>query len=215
MTDKQTALKSDPTPVPALPALAAMTTEQMIALVSAAVVSALAAQPQGHAIPDNLGAVIGDAVAAGMTKNQRPKITIGQYIARLKAGRPEMLRRFFQNNVEMLPGDWRVSNAEIMLLNQITRTGRYINRLVEVVIGQDGADEVVYFRYNNRKPDHQFALMAAGVRDFATMLQMIVDAQKIENDLEDVDREHRGAAPRRVFGNSRNTRAAEAATQGA
>ncbi len=195
MSEKQTT----PTPT-ALPSVTEMSAEQMIKLVSAAVVSALQAQPSGNVIPDNLGVVIGDAVAAGMTKNQRRKVTIGEYIARLKAGRPEMARRFFQNNVEMLPGDMRVSNEEIVLLNKVNRTGRYINRLVEVVVGQDGAEEVIYFRYNNRKPDHQFALMSAGVRDFRTMLEMIVDAQAIENAEEDLEREQRGAPKRRSFG---------------
>jgi hypothetical protein len=183
-----------------------------VKLVTASVVAALASQPQSASIPDNLGSVIGDAVAAGMTKNQRRKVTIGEYIARLNAGRPEMKRRFLVNNIEMLPGDRRISNAEIDLLNQINRTGRYINRLVEVIIGADGADEVVHFRYNNRKPDHQFALMSAGVRDFETMLRMIVTAQAAENAAEDADREERGirGSNRRTFGQGRATRSAEA-----
>lgn len=204
MSEKQTTQ----TPAPAVPNLS---TDDLVKLVTASVVSALAAQNQNAQIPDNLGLVIGDAVAAGMTRNQRRKITIGEYIARRNAGRPEMKRRFFQNNVEMLPGDMRISNREIDLLNQINRTGRYINRLVEVVVGQDGPEEVVYFRYNNRKPDHQFALMSAGVRDFETMLQMIVDAQTAENAEEDADREQRGAPRRRPFGSGKATRAAEAA----
>lgn len=196
-----------------LPNMNEMTAETLIQLVSAAVVTALGAQPQGHAIPDNLGTVIGEAVAAGMKKNTRPKVTIGEYIARRKAGRPEMARRFFVNNIEMLPGDWRISNAEITLLNAINRTGRYINRLVEVVIGADGSEEVVHFRYNNRKPDHQFALMAAGVRDFETMLRMIVDAQTIENAEEAAEYEAHGPRKERgrAFGNRKDTRAAEAA----
>lgn len=210
MSEKVVTAKLVETPVPALPALSAISAEQMVSLVSAAVVSALAAQPQGQTIPDNLGTVIGDAVAAGMTKNQRRKVTIGEYIARLKAGRPEMARRFYVNNVEMLPGDWRITPAEINLLNTVNRTGRYINRLVEVVIGAEGSEEVVHFRYNNRKPDHQFALMSAGVRDFGTMLQMIVEAQKIEAAEEEAEYEARGPR-RRSFGNTKGTRAAEAA----
>lgn len=200
-----------PTATPALSLMGEMTAEQLIKLVTASVVAALQSQPSGNVIPDNLGSVIGDAVAAGMTKNQRRKVTIGEYIARLNEGRPEMRRRFFVNNIEMLPGDRRISNTEINLLNAINRTGRYINRLVEVILGADGPDEVVHFRFNNRKPDHQFALMSAGVRDFQTMLQMIVDVQTQENAAEDEDREQRGAPKRRAFGGGRNTREAEAA----
>lgn len=188
-----------------------LSVEDLVKLVSASVMAALQAQPQTSQIPDNLGAVIGDAVAAGMTRNQRRKVTIGEYIARMNEGRPELLRRFYVNNVEMLPGDRRISNEEINLLNRINRTGRYINRLVEVIIGADGPDEVVHFRYNNRKPDHQFALMSAGVRDFETMLQMIVDAQTLENAAEEAEREERTS--RRSFGRGKNTQRAEAAAQ--
>ncbi len=198
------------------PALPTLSTEELVKLVTQSVVSALAAQPDKdiQVIPDNLGTVIGDAVAAGMTRNQRRKVTIGEYIARLKAGRPEMTRRFYVNNVEMLPGDLRISNEEITLLNKINRTGRYINRLVEVVLGSEGSEEVVHFRFNNRKPDHQFALMGAGVRDFATMLQTIVEAQVLENAAEEADRDERASRGRgRSFGMKRATVAAEAAAR--
>src|SRR4029077_12339866 len=70
-----------------------LSVEDLVRLVSASVMAALQTQPQNSQIPDNLGAVIGDAVAAGMTRNQRRKVTIGEYIARLNEGRPEMLRR--------------------------------------------------------------------------------------------------------------------------
>lgn len=187
-----------------------VSTPDLVQMVTAAVMAALATQPQHALIADNIGTVIGNAVAEGMTRNQRRKITVGEYVARLKAGRPEMARRFYQNNVEMLPGDWRITPAEITLLNKINRTGRYINRLVEVVLGQDGTEEVVHFRFNNRKPDHQFALMAAGVRDFETMLQMIVEAQAVENAADEADREERSTR-RRAWGNRKDTRAAETA----
>ncbi len=195
----------------AAPSVPNLSTEDLVKLVTASVVAALANQPAAAAIPDNLGLVIGDAVAAGMTRNQRRKVTIGEYLARLKAGRPEMARRFFQNNIELLPGDTRITDREIELLNQISRSGRYINRLVEVTVAQDGADEVVHFRYNNRKPDHQFALMAAGVKDFATLLEMVLAAQKVENADEDDQRERMGAPKRRPFGSGKHTRAAEVA----
>lgn len=159
---------------------------------------------------DNLGEVIGNAVADGMSKSTRRKVSVGEYLARIRKGRPILTRRIWQNDKEVL--EQVLTNDEILLCNDLHRTGRYIDRLVECIIGMDGADEVVYLRYND-KGDHKFALSGAGVRNFKTMLQMINDAQVVEDAAEDegepMERQSRG----RSFGNGRRTRAAEQAAR--
>jgi hypothetical protein len=53
-------------------------------------------------IQANLGEVIGNAVADGMSKSTRRKISIGEYLAKIRAGRPIMTRRYFQNGIEIM-----------------------------------------------------------------------------------------------------------------
>lgn len=158
----------------------------------------------------NLGEVIGNAVADGMTKSTRRTIRVGEYLARLKQGRPILQRRAWQNDKEIPDTVSTLSNREIELLNGIHRTGRYIDRLVEVVIGLDGADEVLYFRYND-KGDHKFALSAAGVRNFQTMLEMIMAEQAAEDAAEESGEVVPRQSRRRSFGSGKHTRAAELA----
>lgn len=159
----------------------------------------------------NLGEVIGNAVADGMSKSTRRKISIGEYLAKIRAGRPLMNRRYFQNGNEIVDTFSSPTPREIDLLNGLHRTGRYINRLVECIIGLDGVDEVVYLRYHD-KGDHKFALSAAGVRNFEVMLQMITDAQAEEDAQEEAgELVERKQVRGRTFGQGKRTLAAEAA----
>lgn len=134
---------------------------------------------------DVLGKVIGDAVATGMQKNTRPKVTIGQY---LKTGHssfhpkgpgPALLRRTFQNDAMCNPAT--LYDREVELLNRLTHSGRYIDRLVEVEIRPEGAEDVVYIRFNNRTPDQQIELKGH-VKNFIDMLEQIVTAQEKERE---------------------------------
>lgn len=210
---------TDPTPAetPAVAQTLALTPQDLkdiIASVSVTVTqTVLAALKEGgfgNQASGDLGTVIGNAVADGMNRSTRRKVGIGEYIARVKAGRLTLTRSAWQND-KQVPENV-LTNREIELLNKINRSGRYIDRLVQVIVGIDSGEEVVYFRYHDKKPDHRFALAAAGVRNFETMLEMIVNAQQVENDEEAREEERNpGARSRsgRAFGGSKRTREAE------
>ena len=160
--------------------------EQLAQVVAQAVTQAM--QGQGAPAPfslDGLGDIIGSAVAEGLNKTQRRKVTFGEYQLKghspfhpkTKAETPVLTRRCWQNGVWMNPTT--LYDKEIELLNQITHSGRYINRLVEVVIRDDNADEEVYIRFNNQTPDQQMELKGYA-RNFIDMLQQIIAAQTEE-----------------------------------
>lgn len=207
-------------PAPTL-ALTAADLKDIIASISVTVTTtvleALKASGMGG-VTGNLGETIGNAVAAGMAASTRRKITIGEYIARRRRENPLTLARPAWQNDKQVP-ETVLTQREIELLNQVHRSGRYINRLVQVIIGLDSGEETVYLRYHDKKPDQMFALSAAGVRNFETMLEMIVNAQRVEDDEESRDEEvtgRRRSGAReggRSFGNRRETREAEEAAQ--
>jgi hypothetical protein len=213
MSTKQTP-ESEQTPSPTAPiTLSIEMLNALAATVTQAVMAGLKAQ-QG-AIPDDLGETIGNAVASGMSKSTRRKITIGEYINRMNTlpdgtRRPTLARICWQNDHEIRENV--LSVAEINLLNQLHRSGRYIDRLVQVIIGFDAGEEVVYIRYHD-KGDHKFALSGAGVRNFETMLKMILTEQAAEDAEDEREEERTGRKPSgaRSFGSGRNTRRAEEA----
>lgn len=181
----------------------------LAATVTQAVMAGLKAQ--SGSVPDNLGETIGNAVAQGMSASTRRKITIGEYLARVNKGRPSLTRICWQNDHEIRENV--LSHEEINLLNQVHRSGRYIDRLVQVIIGFDAGEEVVYIRYHD-KGDHKFALSSAGVRNFATMLKMILAEQAAEDAEEEREEERTGrvkSGARRSFGSGKATRDAEVA----
>lgn len=183
----------------------------LAATVTQAVMAGLAAQQGAGTVPADLGATIGNAVASGMAASTRRKVTIGEYLARVNKGRPTLTRICWQNDHEIR--ETVCSAEEINLLNQVHRSGRYIDRLVQVIIGYDAGEEVVYIRYHD-KGDHKFALSGAGVRNFATMLKMILAEQAAEDADEEREEERTGrvkSGARRSFGSSKATRDAEAA----
>jgi hypothetical protein len=183
--------------------------QALAATITQAVMAGLKAQ-QGS-VPDNLGETIGNAVASGMSASTRRRVTVGEYLARMNAGRPSLTRICWQNDHEIR--ETVLSAEEINLLNQIHRSGRYVDRLVQVIIGFDAGEEVVYIRYHD-KGDHKFALTGAGVKNFATMLKMILAEQAAE-DAEDEREEARTGRPvtlrARAFGSGKATREAEQA----
>ena len=163
-----------------------------------------------------LGQTIGNAVAAGMAVNAPVRrLTIGEYVRRGKINQyhpdPKVKLKFnrdyFQNGrlIEFATA----FDREVELLNQITHSGRYIDRLVEVVVIQNGSEEAVDIRFSN-KPNFAFELKGRA-RNFIDMLEQIVEAQKIERaEQEDdkADRAERRAARSQTFGNSKATREA-------
>lgn len=163
---------------------------------------------------------LGAAIASGITSTQpKRKVTNGEY-ACLSAQQPDkrkslkLTRVCYQNGGFMNPT--KLTNGEITLLNQIHRSGRYIDRIVEVIIGRDGSEDAVDFRYNDKSVDQRMENKSHW-RSLEHMLQQIVDEQTI---LDDND-EERASRPldtrpvvdtaRRPFGNSKATKAAREA----
>ncbi len=162
-------------------------------------------------------AALGNAIADGITRTQpRRKVTNGEYKC-LSAQQPDktkshkLTRVCYQNGGFMPPT--RMTNDEIDLLNQVHRSGRYINRMVEVIIGRDGSDDAVDFRYNDKSVDQRMENKSHW-RSLKEMLEKIVE----EQDALDAADEARSAHPldtrpvqdtrRPSFGQSKATQAA-------
>lgn len=137
-----------------------------------------AASPQANSdAMAMLANMIGQQVAAAVTAAQPVKrMTFGEYQRRAKKGRSKLRRISWQNGILMQEST--LSNKEIDLMNAITHTGRYVNRLVEVIVREEGADEVVEFRWNMKR-DAQFELKGFA-RNFQDILEQVVAAQAEE-----------------------------------
>ncbi len=120
-----------------------------------------------------LGRVIGESVGG----SQRRQKTIGEYQREQAKGRVKLTRVCSQNGYGMQEAT--LSNEEIKLLNRITRPGRYIDRMVEVLVRNEGGEEEVEFRYSNKSVDQRFALRAK-FRTLVEMLTLILEAQDLE-----------------------------------
>lgn len=106
-----------------------------------------------------LGNIIAQGIAQGIAANSGPKkVTFGQYDPRSpfhpnKKTAAKFTRVVFQNGRQV---DWdKTSDTEIRLFNKITRSGRYINRRVEVILRDDAGSDVLDIRYNNMTVDQR------------------------------------------------------------
>ncbi len=120
-----------------------------------------------------LGKVIGESIGG----SQRRQKTIGEYQREQAKGHVKLKRSCSQNGYDM--SEATLSNEEITLLNRVTRPGRYIDRMVEVVIRNEGGEEEVEFRYSNKSVDQRFASRAK-YRTLVEMLTLILEAQDLE-----------------------------------
>lgn len=156
--------------------------------------------PAGQTLDyDKLGAAIGGAVAAGIAATTRRKVSNGEYEQKWKAGRKRLIPTVFQNSFPLATEN--LQNDVVDLLNKINRSGRYCNRLVEVIYTLDGGTQpVVLLRYNNQTPDQRFE-MRGYIRNFKDMIQQIVDEQAVENER---DENQRAAIEELQRGKSRN-----------
>jgi hypothetical protein len=170
------------------------------------------APPSGMVSLDSLASAIGASVASALElrDSKNKKVTFGEYQRRRNAGRSRLTREVFQNGFRLGgPGqlDNSLDNKQIDLLNQITHTGRYIDRKVEVILREEGADQVLEIRYNNKTKDQALELRAF-IRSFTDMLEQIVEAQIME-DLEADERDGRKRkATERHFGDTKASREA-------
>jgi len=184
---------SAPTPTVAVPVPAGMTQEQMMAMFGAFMAQMTA------------------GITTGMQEARGPrKVAMGQYDPKTpfhpnKKKASRLTRPVFQNNTRL--AESQLFDREIDLLNQIVRSGRYINRLIEVVVTADGAEEIVYISYKNKTIDDRMEHKGA-YRDLSDMLRQIVAEQNEMLAQEGVVREERKA--RRESFSSAATREARA-----
>lgn len=180
---------------------------ELASMIADAIASSKANSPDFTAMGESIGA----AVAAGMPKAAPRKVTFGEYQKRVHSvmhpdpnfpNGPAMTRNYWVNGDRLMQGT--ATDLEINLLNKITHSGRYINRLVEVMCGSDE----VRIHWNTKTPDQRFEA-AQHWRNFEDMARQIVDAQVIEDREEEALHEEK-LARRRTFGNSKATREAEA-----
>lgn len=123
-----------------------------------------------------LAQMIANGVSAGIASLKPTKLSYGQYIAR-QPKKPTLACDCFQNGFQMHPSV--LSEEEITLLNQITHSGRYLDRRVEVIVRQDGNDMSKELRYPNRTADQRME-MKSYFRSLTDMLQQIVTLQAQE-----------------------------------
>lgn len=143
---------------------------------------------------------LADAIAKGISASTRRKVTFGEYEANKRTSfhpdplnRKQLSRPYFQNGGAINFNT--VFDEEVELLNRITHSGRYIDRLVEVSVRDSGGgEETVHITYNNKK-DKISELMDHVERKrgdkskFQAILRMIVEAQEME----DLEREEQRA----------------------
>lgn len=145
-------------------------------------------------ISSEAAAAIGSAVAEGIAKTQRRKLTFGEFQAKKAAAqgaKHKLTRKCFQNGFMLTPH--RLKNEQIDLLNKIDRSGRYINRLVEVAVRQEGTEETVHISWHCKTKDQRFEAQQH-FRDFTDLLKQIVEANR------ETDREaYEAAHPPRKF----------------
>jgi hypothetical protein len=155
---------------------------QLAALIAATVKQTLDSQ-RGNATDDNLGQTIGQAVADGMAKHTRPKVPYGTYIKRVHSSMhpdpkfpdgPPLDKDIWING--LFQPKHQLTDAEIYLFNRLSRSGRYVDRLVEVVVGKDGVE----IRYNDSSNDQRNE-NAGKWRTTVEMLELIVTAMDAEN----------------------------------
>ena len=150
---------------------------------------------------------LGEAIAAGIAKSTRRRVTIGEYAQRptarhpLGPAGPKLKRDCYQNGFRLYYSN--LDDHQIELLNRITHSGRYVNRMVEVILNADSSEEVIDIRYKNRTRDQMFELKNH-TRNFTDMLEQIVKAQEEEDRID----AERTAKPRRHFGDNKTMREA-------
>jgi len=184
---------------------------QLASLIASTVKQVLDSQ-HGNASQKSLGETIGKSVAEGMAKHSRPKVSFGQYIKKVHSSThpdpnfpdgPPLKREAWINGLRA--ERHQLSDTEINLLNRLSRTGRYVDRLVEVVVGQDGVE----IRYNDSTTDHRNTNNSKW-RTTAEMLELIVTAMDVENAEEAAEFEEKQEKKRRHFGDNKASREARA-----
>ena len=195
---------------------------QLIAAIATAVAQALKATSGPQFSMEELGETIGQAVAKGIGETTRRKVTIGEYRMtghsqfhpKPLAETPKLKRACWQNGFYM--NETTLFDDEVSLLNKITHSGRYIDRLVEVGIrGEGTATEEVYITFPNKDMNDQMMMRdhcpAGPGKFFIKMLEMITEAQAEERAEKEEQEAAKKAKPRQAFSTQATREARERA----
>jgi hypothetical protein len=168
-------INAQPRTLPLPPGAAAAVKHDEV--VEEAIAAAAAALPTDVPFSmQQLGEVIGEAVARGISATQAPRaIKFGEYLRR-QPKKPELKRMVYQNGY-MLTRE-PLSAEEITLLNKITHSGRYIERRVEVIVEEGSGD--LRINYNNKSIDQRLDNKEHW-NGFVDLLRKVVAAQDLEN----------------------------------
>jgi len=232
---KPTPPDETPAPIVAKPAekpsenLVILDADKLATTIAAAVAQTMLSMQQQQSSPvpfdmNVLGEVIGAAVAQGIAKNTRRRMTYGEYDKlgprnsyhpKSKAETPTLKRALWQNETIINPNT--LFDREITLANRITHSGRYFDRKVEVIFAEDG--ENIYIRYNNKTRDQMFELKNH-FRSFQELLEHVVKVQEQEDkDVQEreeqlrAERDARIKSKERHFGDNKNYQDAVAAAE--
>ncbi len=122
------------------------------------------------------------AFSEAMRQNApRKKVAFAEYDPKTpwhpkKADTIPLTRTCYQNG--FLLREEQLSNREIILLNKLDRSGRYIDRLVEVILRDEGSEDVIEIRYRNKTPDQRNDIVRH-CRSLEDMLTQIIAAQDV------------------------------------
>lgn len=134
---------------------------------------------------DDFGDAIGQAVAKGIAATQPPrKMTPGEYARREAQRNPKPKMKFtalIQNGIPIdVPSTAAVTPKAVLAMNKITHSGRYIDRFVEVILHEQGADAVLDIRYSNKSNDQRMENKSR-FRNFEDLMCQIAEAQVAED----------------------------------
>lgn len=170
----------------------------------------------GQLDTDKLGEVIGTAVANGMAKIQRPKVSFAEYIRRPYScyhttgvgdnQRPKLKSEIWINGAPAMAHN--VTDEEIRFLNQITHSGRYCDRLVEVIERQDASTPTFEIRFSNKIENYM--PLHAKWPNLEAILRAIVDQQLVEAEEKVLQDEERARLRLEAVERAREKRSANA-----
>jgi len=138
---------------------------------------------------DALGDRIAAGIAAGIAATQGPrKLSIGQY-QRAHARKVKLLRETTQNTHTLFLEN--LTDDQVKLLNRVHRSGRYLNKKVQVIVKNEGqpiSEQSVHIMYSDATPDQRMENYKL-FKDFTDLVKQIVDEQDIETENEQIDKE--------------------------
>lgn len=88
--------------------------------------------------------------------------------------KPTLTRQCYQNGYRLQ--EEKLHPEEIEMINLVTRPGFYIERMVEVIIREDGSSETLELRYKNKTPDQRSELKGEA-KNFGIILKRILEEQ--------------------------------------